>query len=91
MCAYATSLLFESYKISYLADMISSISLDAFDCRYEPFDKIFNTIRNHNGQSIVSRRINDFSKGSKIKDNKKANIQDPYSFRCIPQVHGANS
>ena len=42
MCAYATSLLFESYKISYLADMISAISLDAFDCRYEPFDKIFN-------------------------------------------------
>ena len=89
MCAYATSLLFESYKISYLADMISAISLDAFDCRYEPFDKIFNTIRNHHGQSIVSKRINDFSKGSKIKDNKKANIQDPYSFRCIPQVHGA--
>jgi len=89
MCAYATFLLFESYKLSYLADMISSVSLEAFDCRYEPFDKIFNTIRNHHGQSIVSKRINDFTKGSKIKDNKKANVQDPYSFRCIPQVHGA--
>ena len=89
MCAYATFLLFESYKLSYLADMISSISLEAFDCRYEPFDKIFNTIRGHHGQSIVSKRINDFTKGSKIKDNKKANVQDPYSFRCIPQVHGA--
>ena len=89
MCAYATFLLLESYKVSYLADIISSISLDAFDCRYEPFDKIFNTIRNHHGQSIVSKRINDFSKGSKIKENKKANLQDPYSFRCIPQVHGA--
>ena len=89
MCAYATFLLFESYKLSYIADMISSISLEAFDCRYEPFDKIFNTIRGHHGQSIVSKRINDFTKGSKIKDNKKANVQDPYSFRCIPQVHGA--
>ena len=69
--------------------MISSISLEAFDCRYEPFDKIFNTIRGHHGQSIVSKRINDFTKGSKIKYNKKANVQDPYSFRCIPQVHGA--
>jgi len=70
--------------------MISSISLEAFDCRYEPFNKIINTTRGHYGQSVVSKRINNFSKGSKIKGNKKSNIQDPYSFRCIPQVHGAS-
>ncbi len=89
MSAYATSLIFESHKISYLADLISCVSLEAFDCRYDPFDDIINKVRNHKGQSIVSKRIKNFSKGSKIKTSKKSHLQDPYSFRCIPQVHGA--
>jgi len=89
MCAYATFLLFESFKLSYLADLISCVSLEAFDCRYEPFNTIINNIRSHYGQSVVSERINDFTKESRIKVNKKLNLQDPYSFRCIPQVHGA--
>ena len=90
MCAYAVSSILESYKISYLADLISTISLESFDCKYDPFDKIINNVRKHKGQSIVSNRINKFSKGSEIRKGKKPNLQDPYSFRCIPQVHGAS-
>ena len=89
MSAYATSLIFESNKLSYLADLISCISLEAFDCSYDPFHKIISSVRSHKGQSIVSQRIKKFSKGSKIKSRKKSHLQDPYSFRCIPQVHGA--
>ena len=90
MCAYAVSSILESYKISYLADLISTISLESFDCKYDPFDKIINNVRKHKGQLIVSNRINKFSKGSQIRNSKKPNLQDPYSFRCIPQVHGAS-
>ncbi len=90
MCAYAVSSILESYKISYLADLISTISLESFDCKYDPFDKIINNVRKHKGQLIVSNRINKFSKGSEIRKAKKSNLQDPYSFRCIPQVHGAS-
>jgi len=90
MCAYAVSSVLESYKISYLADLISTISLESFDCKYDPFDKIINNVRKHKGQLIVSNRINKFSKGSEIRKGKKPNLQDPYSFRCIPQVHGAS-
>ncbi len=58
--------------------------------KYDPFDKIINTVRKHKGQLIVSNRITKFSKGSEIRKGKKSNLQDPYSFRCIPQVHGAS-
>ena len=53
MCAYAVSSILESYKISYLADLISTISLESFDCNYDPFDKIINNVRKHKGQLIV--------------------------------------
>ena len=89
MSGYGLYLLFESYKISYMADLIASVSLDAFDCRTEPFDNLIQKVRLHKGQNIIADRINNFRNNSEIAKSEKVHTQDPYSFRCIPQVHGA--
>lgn len=89
MSAYGVYCLLLSHKASYMADLIASISLDAFDGRIEPFDDKVHQIRPHLGQLKVARRFSEFLKGSELIQQKKAHVQDPYSFRCIPQVHGA--
>ena len=89
MTAYALWSLFFSYKLSYLSDLIASCSLDAFDCRNEPFNKLVHLLRPHNGQINTAKNIRDFLEGSDLFYSSKKQVQDPYSFRCIPQVHGA--
>ncbi|NNE31827.1 MAG: histidine ammonia-lyase [Winogradskyella sp.] len=89
MSAYGVYLLLLSHKTSYLADIIASISLDAFDGRLDPFNDLVHQVRPHPGQRKVARRFNELLKGSEIISREKKHVQDPYSFRCIPQVHGA--
>ena len=69
--------------------MIASVSLDAFNCSLSPFDPLISKIRPYEGQINVSKNILKNLEGGEINDLKKENVQDPYSFRCIPQVHGA--
>lgn len=90
MSAYGIYLLFESYKLSYFADLIGSISLDAFDGRIEPFNELVHLVRPHNGQLKTAERIREFLEGSELIQQEKIHVQDPYSFRCMPQVHGAS-
>ncbi|TDU40191.1 histidine ammonia-lyase [Gelidibacter sediminis] len=89
MSAYGVHLLLKSYKLSYLADLIGSISLDAFDGRIEPFNELVHLVRPHNGQLKTAERVREFLDGSQLISQQKQHVQDPYSFRCIPQVHGA--
>jgi len=89
MSAYGIFCLIKSYKLSYLADVIGSLSVDAFDCNMSPFDPLVNLVRPHRGQVMTAKRINEILDGSEIGKSEKNNVQDPYSFRCIPQVHGA--
>ena len=89
MSAYGLHLLFQSYKISYMADLIASVSLDAFDCKTDPFDNLIQKVRLYRGQTIIANRMNNFRNNSEIAKSEKTHTQDPYSFRCIPQVHGA--
>jgi len=89
MNAYGVHLILKSFKLSYLADLIGSISLEAFDGRIEPFNELIHFIRPHNGQIKTAKRINEFLKESKLINQPKEHVQDPYSFRCMPQVHGA--
>ncbi|WP_353777664.1 histidine ammonia-lyase [Winogradskyella sp. 3972H.M.0a.05] len=89
MSAYGIYSLLESYKLSYLADLVGSISLEAYDGRIEPFNELVHLVRPHNGQLATAKRVREFVEGSEIINQPKAHVQDPYSFRCIPQVHGA--
>ena len=89
MSAYGVHLLLKSYKLSYLADFIGSISLDAFDGRIEPFNELVHLVRPHKGQLKTAERIREFLEDSELISQHKQHVQDPYSFRCMPQVHGA--
>lgn len=89
MSAHGVYALMEAYKLSYWADVIGALSVDAFDCNMSPFDELVHLIRPHRGQVKTAERFRKFLKGSQIASQHKQNVQDPYSFRCIPQVHGA--
>ncbi len=90
MSAYGVHLCLRVFKLSRLADMIGALSLDAFDGRIEPFHALIQQIRPHQGQIRTAERIRMLLEGSEITNRHKNHIQDPYSFRCIPQVHGAS-
>ncbi len=89
MAAYALQSLLKSYKISYMSDLIAALSLDAYNCQLEPFNALIHAVRPHEGQMQTAAQISKFLNGSLIAAQKKSHVQDPYSFRCIPQVHGA--
>jgi histidine ammonia-lyase len=90
MSAYGAHILMKANKFSYLADLIGTISLEGFDGRIEPFDELIHFIRPHKGQIVTAGRVKGFLEGSEIIEQDKTHVQDPYSFRCIPQVHGAS-
>ncbi len=90
MRAYGSWAIVQAQKLSAWADVISALSLDAFDGRSEPFDFRIQQIRPHKGQIDTAINIRKLLEGSEIITRNKIHVQDPYSFRCIPQVHGAS-
>lgn len=90
MGAYAVSTMLKTFRISELSDIVGAISLDAFDGRIEPFHELVHGVRHHKGQIQTAETISLLVEGSELMNRPKENTQDPYSFRCIPQVHGAS-
>lgn len=90
MSAYGIYCLIKAEKISYLADVIGAVSLEGFDGRIEPFTDLIHLVRPHKGQVQTAERMRDLLEDSEIIAQPKVHVQDPYSFRCIPQVHGAS-
>jgi histidine ammonia-lyase len=90
MNAYAALLTLKATRLADLADVVAAISLDAYDGRIEPFHPSVHAVRPHPGQAVVAGRMRSLLKGSALVKRAKAHVQDPYSFRCIPQVHGAS-
>jgi histidine ammonia-lyase len=91
MLAYGVWCAHHAHRLLHLANLIAAISLDAFDGRIEPFLPNVHAIRPHAGQSRVAKEIFDLLQGSELIGHPKKHVQDPYSFRCIPQVHGASA
>jgi histidine ammonia-lyase len=89
MSAYGVHCTIHAHRLIKLANIISALSLDSFDGRIDPFGEEVNNIRPHHGQVEVAREIQNLLKGSELISQPKKHVQDPYSFRCIPQVHGA--
>ncbi len=90
MSAYGVHCLLKSYKLSYMADVIGALSVDAFDCNMSPFNALVHLVRPHRGQVKTAENINEILADSEIGASVNKKVQDPYSFRCIPQVHGAS-
>lgn len=90
MTAVGTHILLQAFSISKTADVLAALSLDAFNGRIEPFIDSLHKLRPHQGQIDTAAAICELLKDSEITKQTKTHIQDPYSFRCIPQVHGAS-
>jgi histidine ammonia-lyase len=89
MSAHAVWALLKSIRLSKWADRIGAMSLDAYDGRIEPFLPLTHQLRPHRGQISTGKRFVEILEGSELINRPKEHVQDPYSFRCIPQVHGA--
>ena len=89
MSAHAIWSILKSMRLSRWADCIGAMSLDAYDGRIEPFLPLTHQIRPHRGQIDTAARFMECLEGSELIRRTKEHVQDPYSFRCIPQVHGA--
>ncbi len=89
MSANGIKALIDGWHMVNCFDLIGAISLEAFDGRIEPFFDCIHQVRPHRGQIETAERFRKILEGSEIIKREKAHVQDPYSFRCIPQVHGA--
>ena len=89
MSSYAVWSLLKARRLSRQADMVLSLSLDAFDGRIEPFYECLHMVRPHKGQLETAAAVRCWLEGSDLIKRHKEHVQDPYSFRCAPQVHGA--
>ena len=89
MSAYGIHNLIQAERLLHWANIIAAISCDAFDCLITPFNEKIHAIRSHQGQVDTASAIRKLLDGSSMATQKKSQVQDPYSFRCIPQVHGA--
>jgi len=91
MSAFGIFSLLKTFRLQVLADVIGALSLEGYDGRIEPFYEKLHAIRHHKGQQKTAQRFHKLLKGSELIKEYKEHVQDPYSFRCIPQVHGASS
>ena len=89
MSSFAVWSLIHAKRLANQADVIAAMSLEAYDGRQEPFNIAVHMVRPHQGQIATAAHMNELLKGSEMIRQPKVNVQDPYSFRCIPQVHGA--
>ena len=88
--AYAAHALIESRRLLDVAVKIAALSMDVFGCRRTPLDPRIHQIRKQTGQIEVAERLSRFLNDSTLENISGSSVQDPYSFRCLPQVLGAS-
>lgn len=89
MSAYGAYCVYHAERISFFADLIGAIALDAYGGLVAPLDALVHGVRPHPGQISSAHRLRELLKESPLAKSPKQHVQDPYSFRCMPQVHGA--
>lgn len=91
MSALGSLAVSEAIILSKLADISGALTLEATRGTDSAFDLDISLLKPHPGQIIVSKNLKKILKGSQILDSHKncSKVQDPYSLRCMPQVHGA--
>jgi histidine ammonia-lyase len=86
---YAVWNLIKSKNLFLLSNKCVAVGMEAFDCNISPFNALIHDIRPHEGQKVVAKYIFELFEGDELITRKKENVQDPYAYRCVPQVHGA--
>lgn len=88
--AYTVWCLLESRRLLAQADLNAALGYDAFACQLSPLNEHIHLVRPHTGQVFVAKNVLNWLKDSELARSEKASVQDPYAFRCVPQVHGAS-
>ncbi|MGC1243834.1 MAG: histidine ammonia-lyase [Chryseosolibacter sp.] len=91
MSAFGVWCTFHAQRIIRISNIVAALSLDVFDGRREPFLPEVHNIRPQPGQQQVAAEVLRLLEGSRLIEQEKKHVQDPYSFRCVPQVHGASA
>ena len=90
MCSAGALALYDGLQAAKLADIIASMSLEALRGLTNAFEDRVQTVRPQKGQTLVARNLRLLCEGSEILEgSKNLRVQDAYTLRCIPQVHGA--
>lgn len=89
MTGIAALTLFKAEKLIKIADMGAALALEAVCGETNAFDLRVHSVRPHKGQIVVAKNIKKYISGSKLVNSAKGRVQDSYSLRCSPQVHGA--
>ena len=90
MSAHLAHCVYDGKKIIEQANRNLALSIEAYDGRLDPFTSSVNKIRRQEGQIKIAQEIRQLLEGSQLIHQEKIHVQDPYSFRCVPQVHGAS-
>lgn len=88
--AYLQASCVKARQLLRTANVVAAMSIEGYDCRMDPFHEVIQNVRPGNGQPETAAFIRDLMSGSLHMDEPRTDVQDPYSFRCIPQVHGAS-
>ena len=87
--AYALWAVRRARRLLRIANLCAALSTDAFNGNLQPYDARIHDLRPHSGQRSVAHDVSRYLQGSQIASNGEKQLQDPYAFRCVPQVHGA--
>jgi histidine ammonia-lyase len=93
MTAYAALAVHQANHLAKIADIAASISVEALRGSDTAFDERIHKLRPYKGQLAVAKNMRRLMHGSELRESHRRNderIQDAYSIRCIPQVHGAS-
>jgi len=92
MAAHGVKAVIELYRVLQNADIIAALMIEGLNGSIKPFLPELHQLRAHAGNRFVASNIYALLNGSAILDSHKdcSRVQDPYSLRCIPQVHGAS-
>lgn len=93
MAAFGCLAVDEAIRYAKSADVIAALSVEALKGTDRAYDARLHAIRPHRGQGNVAANLRDLMAGSEIRESHRHNddrVQDAYSLRCIPQIHGAS-
>ena len=88
--AYLVYAVTEAHRLFRMSNLVAAISVDGFNGNLSPFDPLIQSVRPFAGQQVSAAQVMTFLDGSEIAAQENKELQDPYSFRCVPQVHGAS-
>ncbi len=89
LTSFAAHTVFDSLSILENSVIAVCLTLEAFEGNFNAFSSFIMNLRPHKGQMRFAKAVLNVLQGSNLQNKQQKRVQDPYSIRCSPQVHGA--